>query len=596
MKENKKRSMITNFLYLIRIYLSYAKGWFIIVAVSCVIPAIHSYIDVILIRDTVNSISDNLSINNILSSVGLFLLIYSITFLVEQFIEVYMGEKVNVKTANRINKDIYLKVLKVDYKYFDDPEFYDNYTWTLNSFYQQTFSAIQVIWRLIFILFTLGTLITIIGTMDFLVVIIIFITVIISTFFNAKLNKENFKKNNSTIKYYRKLNYIQRIFYLKEFSIGIKSTNSKNIFMSNYDENSKSILDIIDTHRGRITIYGSISTLIFIFTKMSILIYLCYRALNGYINIGEVAALFYATDTLKVNFENLFGLITKIQNLNLYTDKIRKFFEMESTIEINANKNKIIDNSPISITFKNVSFRYNSNSKEVLRNMNFEIKKGQKVAIVGENGAGKSTITKLLLRLYDVSKGQILINDNDIREIDVKSLRDNIGIAFQDSILYAVSIKENITVYNEHITDDEIYNILQKLNLSKVLLKNQANLDTQITKEFDEDGIQLSGGEQQLMAMARILTKEFGMLILDEPSSSLDPLIEYDINKLIMDKENRATTIIISHRLSTVRDADCILMLGDGYIVESGTHSELMNLKGKYYEMFSKQAENYIKE
>ena len=212
---------------------------------------------------------------------------------------------------------------------------------------------------------------------------------------------------------------------------------------------------------------------------------------------------------------------------------------------------------------------------------------------VGENGTGKTTLVKLLLRLYDVENGEILVNNVPIKQYKVKELRQNIGIAFQDAPMYALSVADNMAIYNK-ADNSLIYRIFEIFGLDKVLKKSNSNLDSDITREFDKNGLVLSGGEKQKLALARLFTKNFGLFILDEPTSALDPLAEYELNKIIFNRSSETTTIMVSHRLSTIRDADCIYLFKDGEISESGTHDKLMQLHGKYYEMFTKQAENYI--
>lgn len=243
------------------------------------------------------------------------------------------------------------------------------------------------------------------------------------------------------------------------------------------------------------------------------------------------------------------------------------------------------------VKLDNICFRYN-NSNFCLKNLNLEIYPGEKVAIVGENGVGKSTLVKLLMRFYDVDSGTISINGIDLKKYDLDSLRKRIGVAFQQTNIYALSLADNINVYGTE-WNNSIQNAIIKTGLDKVIIKNDANLETELTREFDDSGIMLSGGEVQKIGIARLLSKEFGLLIFDEPSSALDPLAEYEMSKLILDSSNNATTIVIAHRLSTIRNVDRIILIDDGQVKEAGSHEELMSYKGKYYEMFTKQAENY---
>ncbi|MBQ8177474.1 MAG: ABC transporter ATP-binding protein, partial [Oscillospiraceae bacterium] len=272
-------------------------------------------------------------------------------------------------------------------------------------------------------------------------------------------------------------------------------------------------------------------------------------------------------------------------------EKVAEFFEAESEIEPERDNAVCAPDGNYEIEFKNVSFGY-EDTAPLFRNFNLHIKPGQRVAIVGENGAGKTMLTKLLLRLYDVSSGELLINGKNIKDYDVHKLRLNIGTVFQDIRVPAMSLRDNLTVYND-VSDERLCEILDKVGLTEVFKRANENPDTMVSREFTQDGISLSGGEAQKLMLARLFTKPFGLLILDEPSSALDPLSEVELMQNILDVSNTATTVMIAHRLSTVRDFDQIFHIENGQIIESGTHDELMLRKGKYYEMFVKQGENY---
>ena len=254
---------------------------------------------------------------------------------------------------------------------------------------------------------------------------------------------------------------------------------------------------------------------------------------------------------------------------------------------------EITQDKPFSVKISNVNFFY-TKSNFALKDINLEIKPGEKIAIVGANGAGKTTLMKLLLRLYDVNSGFISYNNVPIEKYNLKGLRKKVGIAFQNTIIYATTLANNVKLYGD-IPDESLKDIISKCGLSDVLIKHSCDSSQEMTREFISDGIMLSTGEKQKLGLARIMANRFGLILLDEPSSTLDPISEYRLTQLLFSEANKTTSIIISHRLSVVRDAQCIYVMHDGRIVEKGTHSELMEFRGMYYEMYSKQSENYIK-
>ena len=185
------------------------------------------------------------------------------------------------------------------------------------------------------------------------------------------------------------------------------------------------------------------------------------------------------------------------------------------------------------------------------------------------------------------------INGINIKDYEIKSLRSRIGVAFQNTNIYAMSLYDNINIYSKE-KNEKVIDAIERTKLDKVITKNVADSNRDLTREFDDNGIMLSGGETQKIGIARLLAGDFGLLIFDEPSAALDPIAEYEMSELILASSNKATTIVIAHRLSTIRYADKIVLIDNGTIKEVGKHDELMKIKGKYYEMFTKQAENYI--
>ncbi|SHH77717.1 ABC transporter, partial [Caloranaerobacter azorensis DSM 13643] len=239
------------------------------------------------------------------------------------------------------------------------------------------------------------------------------------------------------------------------------------------------------------------------------------------------------------------------------------------------------------------SFSYSE--REVLHNITIKASKGEKIAIVGHNGAGKTTLIKLIIRLYDVNKGKILINNKDIKKLSVKHLRSKIGLVFQDYQLYSASIAENVLLREVKNPEDEdkVWFALKQVGLYEKVKELPNGIHTLITKEFSNEGIFLSGGEAQKLALARIYIKDYDVVILDEPSSSLDPLAEKQMYENMMDITKNKIAIFITHRLSTTVMADRIYLIDNGRVIEQGTHKELMELNGKYRRMFDAQAQFY---
>ena len=247
------------------------------------------------------------------------------------------------------------------------------------------------------------------------------------------------------------------------------------------------------------------------------------------------------------------------------------------------------------LKLENVNFTYPKTDILAINDISLEIKKGQRIAIVGDNGGGKTTLMKLLLSFYEPSSGSIKVNDINYTNLSTKQIRSMYSIVFQDFQIYATTIAENILMRRiENDQDIEVVlNALEKVGLKEKVLNLPRGIYTPVTREFDRDGISFSGGERQRLVIARVFASNRDIYILDEPTSSLDPLAEEKINKLIMNQDKEKTMIIIAHRLSTVVDADIIYLIRKGKIIEKGKHEELMKLKGQYSIMFNAQKHLY---
>ena len=283
----------------------------------------------------------------------------------------------------------------------------------------------------------------------------------------------------------------------------------------------------------------------------------------------------------------------KASESSLFINRIRKFLSYEPKIVSEQNLEPV--KCAKEIELKDVSFAYGSSRDMLIKDINLHIKPGEKIALVGYNGAGKTTLVKLLMRLYDVRSGMILADGTDIRRYDLGRYRDTIGTVFQDFHIFAGKVIENVALdVIEHADEESVRKALADSGLIGRVDRLKNGLKTELTTEFSKEGVNLSGGESQKLAIARVFYKDAGLMILDEPSSALDPIAEYQLNHAMLSATGDKTVIFISHRLSTTRNADRIIMLEDGRIVEQGSHEELLKLDGKYARMWKVQAGAYI--
>lgn len=485
-----------------------------------------------------------------------------------------------------IERSIYEKALMVDYRHFDDPSYFDSYKLTTEEFASQSSEMLQNLFSLLSGIakcIVYGALIASQGVALLLIVLGCSAFVAYAQIYWSRVSVE---RETAMVNDQRKADYLRRLFFDHTAVADLRASNIKKPLFSLFDGSVKSRAAIYRKYGAKEFLTDILVNLAQLGTTFAVPVYVAWGVMSGNIGgIGVYATLIASSLALKEALNALGWWSSQVALGVAYAQKVQRFFDTDSTIEASTDGEKASD-GPFSVRFDHVSYRYGGSDEFAIRDLSLAIAPGEKIAIVGENGAGKTTLTKLLLRLYDADGGTVQINGRPIADYDVSTLRGWIGIAFQQSRLYALSVRENMTAYAD-ADDARLKSCLEEVGL-------RLSLDAQVTKEFDENGAVLSGGDAQRLCLTRLLHSEFGLLILDEPSSALDPIAEYRIAKLIFDR-SPTTTVMVAHRLSTVVDADRIYLLSDGRIIESGTHAELMAQNGKYREMFLKQAEGYLK-
>jgi ATP-binding cassette subfamily B protein len=324
-------------------------------------------------------------------------------------------------------------------------------------------------------------------------------------------------------------------------------------------------------------------------------LYVAVQAVRGFISLGQLTVFVQAAQQVQQSFQGLLGGVQGVYEHGLYLSTLYDLLDRQPEIEVPENPVPIRNPLQEGIVFENVSFQYPGREEYALRDVSFRVEPGETIALVGKNGAGKTTIVKLLGRLYDPTEGRILIDGVDIREYDPRELRRQFGTMFQDYVTYQLSARENIGVGNP----TEIGNLeavraaAARGGADRLVESLPEGYETMLGKWFEE-GNQLSGGEWQRIALSRAFMRDAQILILDEPTSALDAEAEHDLFARIKQLAKGKMAIFISHRFSTTRQADRILVLEDGRLIEEGTHEELMARNGRYAELFRLQAESYL--
>ncbi len=346
--------------------------------------------------------------------------------------------------------------------------------------------------------------------------------------------------------------------------------------------------------RKRKLIAGAFLSIIGSLGYYSAYVYVIWRTVLGALSIGSLYFLAGAILQASTNIQQIFSTLSGVADQALFLTDLLAFFEMQPTIR--SKPNALPAPRPIlrGFEFRNVSFAYPGSERRILKNLDFTLHPGERVALIGENGQGKTTIVKLITRLYDPTEGQILLDGVDLREYSLEDLYREIGVIFQDFMRYEMTARENVAVGRIEEIDNlnGIVAASHKSLADEVVAKLPGKYDQMLGRRF-ETGVDLSGGEWQKLALARAYLRDAQLLILDEPTAALDARSEYEVFERFAELTGGKMALFISHRFSTVRMADRIVVLSEGQIVEDGTHERLMALGGQYAEMFELQAASY---
>lgn len=562
--------------------------FFSVIVFNIVDNLITTMISVYLVKQIFNSIESQ-SFSNVMLFVGI-MAIFQISNQILQSVFKYKIVPIQkLRLHSKLHAKLFVKACEIDLECYDFPDFYNDFILSLNEIDERANSVINDFGKLLARILSIIAISYLLVSIEPLLLLITIFIVILSSVLQQKINKISFSRNISINPQIRKNDYIVRVFYMKDYSKELRLNNLSKILFKKFDESTNEMNNAVLNHNRKVVLINIISIM---FTSslfdMGVMLLFAFRMMvTKVLTLGDYASGINAIWQLRNHLSCLINCYSSFQNNSQYIERLKVFINYKPNI-VSLSKARISKDCSAEITFKNVCFGY-KNENTILKNINFTINTGEKIAIVGLNGAGKTTLIKLLLRLYEPLSGSVEFNNININKYEIQKYRSGFGIVFQDYNLYYATLAENISM--DDIFDE---NVIEYSLQKSGFYKKNVDINTIITREFNNEGVVLSGGESQKVAISRAFAHSFHTLILDEPSSALDPIAEYKFNKMLLESSKDKTVILISHRLSTTRIADRILFLDNGEIIEAGTHNELMNKKGKYAEMFNIQSKKYV--
>jgi ATP-binding cassette subfamily B protein len=591
-KRNEAVSMIRNVFYFTRLMFSISPFYVVTNILWGMLRQIPvRLISVLGMKYIIDIVESGENLSRIWIAVGIIAAVIAVSQLIGWLYQEFYSNIAEEKLGAGLSKKLYEHARRIDLQEYDNPEFYNDFILNIESASDNIQGLLNMVRNYITNVVLFITLGSVIISIDPVCLVIIVVLVLLFMPLSKKIGNLQTELQVENAKLHRRSVYFQRVFYLQDYSKEVRMNNISPLLMDRYNEAVDAEIACQKKFWKKIQIMTwfqdmGIDIIGFMFVLPAFLGY-CVLVRHS-ISAGGFAASLSGATQISQSFGYLtIYAITQFTERSKMIEKFREFFAREPAIKDGGETAPC--GNPETIEIKNLSFTYPGSDHPVLKNINLTIHPYEKIALVGYNGAGKTTLTNLLLRLYDPTEGEICIDGKNIKDVTVESHRQRFAAVFQDFQTYACTAGENVAL-DVDPDRERVESALKNSGFSKPLKKG---IETEILREFDEEGVMLSGGESQKMAVARAFYKDCPYAILDEPSANLDPIAEYELNKTMLEAARNKTVIFISHRLSTTVGADKIYVLADGEIIESGSHAELMEQNGTYAYMFNLQAEKY---
>ncbi len=603
------KGFISRLFYIVKLVWKAAPPVLIIMALLClldgVLPVIGAYISKDLLNEIAGLIgaSSSGSISENIFTVmrpALFLFITYFTYLFLKKILARINSMVTNIAGERVSNHIKLMIINkaktVDMRSFDRPEFYEKLENANREAGMRPLHILNATFSVISTAISAISFIAVLAILSPWAPVIVILTAIPTAITSYYFRHKNFWYMRHHSKERREMNYYSGMMVNKDMAKEVRLLGLSETFIDKYKRVFAKYYAGIKRLIIKEGVIQSLIGLITTFATCGLFVFVAYSIVFGNGEIGDYSLYTGALTSISGYVTTLLNSTASIYEGTLFINNMIEFMNEEVTVVPILDEPLVPDlNASHTIELRDVSFRYPGTDHDVISHVNLKMEQGESVVLVGLNGAGKTTLIKLLTRLYDPTDGVILLDGHDVREYDVEAYHNMFGIIFQDFGKYAETVTENIEfgdINREH-TFDEVEIAAKRGSATTFIKKLPLGFDTPLTRVFEENGIELSGGQWQKLSVARAFYKKSEFLILDEPTASLDPLAEQEVFDRFQELSENKITLFVSHRLSGAVNADKIIVLEYGKLVESGNHEELMAKRGKYFTLFSTQAHRY---
>ncbi len=581
--------------YMLGLIIKACPGVPILALISTVLGSVHSFLlNTYLYQYALNALQEGKELKIILITLGC-MFGYSVLYMLFRSISSCYFELKHPKVDAYIQDLLQKKAVEVDLACFESSAFYDTYVKATSEATNRAYTVMDNILDVIWITINVVAVGTLIITIDPIFLLLAFLPFLCTLLIGKKRNRVKYDYNMRNKEVARQRDYVRRTFYLNDFSKEMRLTEMWKVMYKRMHSSISEMKEIVNKYGYKMMFFRYLFDFIFdVVVHSGTIVLAAFKTLVAKnMLLGDCFVVINSISNVAGSVNYMGDVFFKLDENSLYVDNLRDFLEYE--VHIAEDENAPLVSSFEKLELKNMTFGYEGQTTPALSNVNLTVNVGEKIAIVGHNGAGKTTLIKLLQRLYDPSEGEILLNGENIKNYRLSSYRNLFGTVFQDYHLFATTVAENVMLRGD-ITDEDRAIVKEALERSGIYSKIESlsnGVDSNVTREFDNEGAMFSGGEAQKISIARIFAGKQEIVIMDEPTSALDPIAEQEMYRNMFEACEGKTVIFISHRLSSATMADRVYMFENGEIIEQGTHSELLAMNGKFADMWHKQADTY---